>query len=85
MLCLALGEGQVIASEVGGSWYEEGLHLVRSRGLYTRDFLGKGQGGLRTSHRFKAPAKALKESRDKGRKEVLDWYGNVQEYRGDLL
>ena len=28
---------------VKGSKYEEGLHLVGSRGSYARDFLGKGQ------------------------------------------
>ena len=39
---------------------------------------------MRTSHQFRAPAKALKESRDERRKEALDWYGNVQEYKGDL-
>ena len=31
------------------SRYEEGLHLVGSRGSYTRDFLGKGQGFEDTS------------------------------------
>ena len=33
-----------MASEVEGSRYEEGLHLVGSRGSYARDFLDKGQG-----------------------------------------
>ena len=34
---------------VKGSRYEEGLHLIGSRGSYTRDFLGKGQGFEDTS------------------------------------
>ena len=44
MLCLVLDEGASIASEVKGSRYKEGLHFISSRGFYTRDFLGKGQG-----------------------------------------
>ena len=34
---------------VKGSRYEEGLHLVESRGSYTRDFLGKSRGFEDTS------------------------------------
>ena len=30
-----------MASEVEGSRYKEGLHLVGLRGSYARDFLGK--------------------------------------------
>ena len=29
-------------------------------------------------------SKGLQRVKDEGRKEILDWYGNVQEYRGDL-
>ena len=38
-----LGPGQEasIASKVKGSRYEKGLHLIGSRGSYTRDSLGK--------------------------------------------
>ena len=36
------------------------------------------------SHQFRTPVKALKELRDKKKEKALDWYGNVQEYRGDL-
>ena len=42
--------------------------LRRVKRAFTRDFLGKGQGFLRMSHWFKAPAKAFKESRNKRRK-----------------
>ena len=66
VLRLVLGKGQVQPLGSRGSRYEEGLHLIRSRGSYTRDFLGKGRGfkgmseGLprhrsrvsRTSHQF---------------------------------
>ena len=34
---------------VKGSRYEEGLHLVGSRGSHTRDFLGKDRGFEDTS------------------------------------
>ena len=34
---------------VKGSRYEEGLHLVGSRGSYAREFLGKGRGFKDTS------------------------------------
>ena len=87
-----------MASGVEGLKYKKGLHLIGSRRSYARDFLGKDQGfedtfqglprcrsrDLRTSHWFRALVKALKESKDKRRKGALDWYGNVQEYRGDL-
>ena len=45
MECVTLGPGQgaSIASEVEGLRYEEGLHLIGSRGSYARDFLGKDQ------------------------------------------
>ena len=59
---------------VKGSRYEEGLHLVGSRGSYTRDFLGIGQGVQKTSHQFGALVKALKESEMRERKRGLDWY-----------
>ena len=38
-----------MASVVEGSSYEEGLHLIGSRGSYARDFLGKDRGFEDTS------------------------------------
>ena len=51
---------------------QEGLHFLGSRGSSTRDFLGIDQGGSRTSHQFRALAKAHKESRDERRERALD-------------
>ena len=44
VLHLVLGKGASVASEVDSSEYEEVLHFIGSRGSYTREFLGKGQG-----------------------------------------
>ena len=44
VVMLGLGYRASVASEVKSSRYEEGLHLIGSRGSYTRDFLGIGQG-----------------------------------------
>ena len=43
LLRLVLGKGQA-QPLIKSLRYEEGLHLVGSRGSYTRDFLGKGRG-----------------------------------------
>ena len=41
---LGPGQGASVASGSRVSKYEEGLHLVGSRGSYAREFLGKGRG-----------------------------------------
>ena len=41
---LGPGKGASTAFEVGGSRYEGDFCFVRSKGSYTRGFLGKGQG-----------------------------------------
>ena len=43
-ITLGPGYGASMASDIEGSRYEEGLHLVGSRGSYAREFLGKGRG-----------------------------------------
>ena len=48
LLRLVLGKGQA-QPLIKSLRYEEGLHLVGSRGSYTRDFLGKGRGFKGTS------------------------------------
>ena len=60
--------------------------MIRIKGprIHPRDFLGVGRRFSRTSHQFRAPAKAHKESETREGKETLDWYDNVQVYRGDL-
>ena len=83
LLCLALGKEQVqpLRSRVQGmrrvctSQGQEGLTLgnsqIRVKGskICPRDFLGIGQGVSRTSHQFRALAKAHKESRAREGKE----------------
>ena len=48
------------------------------------DLLGVGQG-FRDKSPVQSTSKGLQRVRDERRKRVLDWYGNVQEYRGDLV
>ena len=83
LLCLVLGKGQAqplrlrvqdtrrIYTSQGQGGFTLGTSQVRIEGskIHPRDFLGIGQGGSRMSHQFRAPAKALKESRSREGKE----------------
>ena len=62
-----------------------GTSKVRVEGsqICPRDFPSIGQG-FKDKSPVQSTGKGSQRVKGKRRKRALDWYGNVQEYRGDL-